>query len=82
MNFEFALNSGGKIADRLEYVYGLKYGSNFFKSGDEVIFKASGDSTEYAAKLYDIGERSFIAYGEDGIEYNFIHEDIEWMKTK
>lgn len=68
--------------NKLEYVCGLKYGSNFFKSGDDVVFKVKDDSTEYTAKLYDFGERSFIAYGEGEIEYNFAHEDIEWMKIK
>lgn len=82
MKVEFALKIRGKIMDKLEYVCGLKYGINFLKSGDEVIFKIKEDSTEYAAKLYDIGENSFIAYGEDEIEYNFAHEDIEWMKIK
>lgn len=68
--------------DKLEYVSGLKFGNTFFKSGDDVGFKVKDDTAEYTAKLYDIGERSFIAYGDDNTEYNFCYVDIEWMKTK
>lgn len=82
MKFEFTLKIGGKIMDKLEYVCGLRYGSIFFKSGDEVIFKIKDDPTEYVAKLYDISDNSFIAYGNDDTEYDFSYEDIEWMKTK
>lgn len=70
------------VVEKLEYVSGIKFGSTFFKSGDEVSFKVKGDSTEYTAKLYDIGNHSFIAYGYDNTEYDFCYENIEWMKTK
>lgn len=68
--------------NKLEYVNGLTFGNVFFKNGDEVSFKVKDESNEYAAKLYDIGEHSFIAYGSDETEYNFNYKDIEWMKVK
>lgn len=65
---------------KLEVVQGLKNGNCILNSGDEIIFKLKNESKLYKANLYDIGENSFTAYGDDGIEYNILYNDIEEIK--
>jgi len=67
------------MENKLELVSGLKYGDQFFKSGDVVVFSVKEDAT-YKGKLYDMGHSSFIAYGDNGEEYNFLYDDIEKME--
>lgn len=67
------------MKNKLELVSELKYGDQFFKSGDVVIFSVKEDTT-YKGKLYDMGQRSFIAYGDNGEEYNYFYDDLEEME--
>lgn len=67
------------MENRLELVCGLKYGDQFFKIGDVVVFSVKEDAA-YRGKLYDMGHSSFIAHGDNGEEYNFLYDDIEKME--
>lgn len=64
---------------KIEVVSGLKVGNSIFNVNDEIVFKIKEDPTAYAARLYDLGQKSFTAFGDDGTEYNFAYEDLEML---
>lgn len=56
---------------------GLRVGNRMFNVNDNIVFKIKEDPTVYAARLYDMGQNSFTAFGDDGTEYNFAYDDLE-----
>ena len=65
---------------KIEVVSGLRVGDSIFNVNDEIVFRVKEDSTVYTARLYDLGQKSFTAFGDDGTEYNFAYEDLEALR--